>query len=143
MSIRESMRESVAEYLRPGEEIGALIGGQTMSPYSQAISGPTGPLGIIGSLLLMALSRYRIIVVSSQRILVLDAGMVSMRKARKIITELPRSTQLGPASGSWHVVRVNGKKLWIPRQFFKDIEAADAAANSTRSGQGIAGRAQT
>jgi len=66
-------------------------------------------------------------VVTPQRILVLDAGSMGMSKARGVVTELPRSTRLGRASGMWLVIPANGEKLRVHRRFFKDIETADAA----------------
>jgi hypothetical protein len=125
MAIRDAMRESATGFLQPGEQIQAVIGAQTASPYAAALAGP---LALLGSLLLMAFNRYRILVATSQRILVLDAGKMSMKKARGVIAELPRSTRLGPASGVWHVIPVDGKKLRVHRRFFKDIKMADEAA---------------
>ncbi len=119
MAIRDAMCESATGFLQPGEQIQAVIGAQTASPYAAALAG--------GSFLLIAFSRYRILVATSQRILVLDAGKMSMKKARGVIAELPRSTRLG-ASGVWHVIPVNGEKLRVHRRFFKDIEMADEAA---------------
>jgi hypothetical protein len=73
-------------------------------------------------------NRYRLIVVTPQRILVLDSGKVSMKKAKGVVAELPRSTRLGPATGLWHVIPVGAEKLRVHRRFFKDIETADATA---------------
>ena len=123
MAIRDAMRESATGFLQPGEQIQAVISAQTASPYARALVGP-----LFGSLLLMTFNRYRILVATSQRILVLDAGKMSVKKARGVIAELPRSTRLGPASGIWHVIPVNGEKLRVHRRFFKDIEMADEAA---------------
>lgn len=48
--------------------------------------------------------------------------------ASQNLAALPRSTRLGPAEGSWHVIDVNGEKLRVHRRFFRDIERADATA---------------
>jgi hypothetical protein len=122
VAIRESMRESATAYLRPGEQIQAVVGAQTASQYVAALGGV---------LFFLPLNRYRILVVTPQRILALDAGRMSMKKARGVVAELPRSTRLGPVSGIWHVIPVSGEKLHIHRRFFKDIEIADAAEAST------------
>ena len=61
------------------------------------------------------------------RILVLDAGKVSMKKARAVVTELPRSTRLGPGTGLWHRIPAGGENLRVHRRFFKDLETDDAA----------------
>jgi hypothetical protein len=58
---------------------------------------------------------------------VLDAGKTSMKKARGVVTELPRSTRLGPGTGVWTQIRAGSEKLRVHRRFYKDIEAADSA----------------
>src|SRR5260370_6471698 len=103
MAIRDSMRDSTAAFLQPGESVQAVIGAQTASAYIAALAG---------AFVFLGLNRYRIIAVTPQRILVLDAGKASM-KARGLLAELPRSTRLGPASGAWHVVLVEGQKLRV------------------------------
>jgi hypothetical protein len=113
------MRESAAQYLQPGETVQAVIGAQTASQWLAALTGIFVFLG---------LNRYRILAVTPTRIVVLDAGKTSMKKARGVVTELPRSTRLGPGSGIWHQIPAGSEKLRVHRRFFKDIDAADAAA---------------
>ena len=113
------MRDSAAPYLQPGETVQAVFGAQ---PASQWLAALTGIFVFLG------LNRYRIFVVTPARVLVLDAGKVSMKKARGVVAELPRSTRLGPASGLWHMIPVNDEKLRVHRRFHKDIQTADAAA---------------
>lgn len=119
MALRDSMRDSATPYLQPGEPIQAVIGAQTASQFLAALGG---------IFIFLGLNRYRMLVVTPQRILILDTGKASMKKARGVVAELPRSTRLGPASGVWHVIPANGENLRVHRRFFKDIEAADAAA---------------
>jgi hypothetical protein len=118
MALRDSMRESAAAYLRPGEPIQAVIGAQTASQWLA---------GLTGIFVFLSFNRYRILAVTPNRILVLDAGKTSMKTARGVVTELPRSTRLGPPSGLWHRIPAGGETLRVHRRFFKDIEAADAA----------------
>jgi cytosine/adenosine deaminase-related metal-dependent hydrolase len=118
MALRDDMRASAAPYLHPGEPVQAVIGAQTASQWMAALGGVFVFLG---------LNRYRILVVTPARILVLDAGKVSQKKARGVVGELPRATRLGPPSGLWHVVPAGDEKLRVHRRFFKDIEAADTA----------------
>jgi hypothetical protein len=118
MALRDSMRESAAQYLRPGETIQTVIGAQTASQWLAALTGVFVFLG---------LNHYRIVVVTQQRILILDAGKVSMKRARGVVTELPRSTRLGPGAGIWHVIPAGREKLRVHRRFVKDIQAADSA----------------
>jgi hypothetical protein len=117
MAIRDSMRESVAPYLKPGETVQAVIGAQTRSPY----------LMLAGLFFFFFLNHYRILAVTPQRILVLDTGKLSAKKARSVVTELPRSTRLGPGSGVWHVIPVGQEKLHVHRVYFKDLQTADSA----------------
>ena len=118
MALRDSMRDSAAQYLRPGEPVQAVIGAQTSSQWLAALTGVFVFLG---------LNRYRILAVTPNRILVLDAGKSSMKTARGVVTELPRSTRLGPGTGLWHRVQVGNENLRVHRRFFKDIESADTA----------------
>jgi hypothetical protein len=116
MALRDSMRDSAAAYLRPGETVQAVLGAQTASQLVAAVSGV---------FLFLGLNRYRIVAVTPQRVLILDAGRASMKTAHGVVAELPRSTRLGPASGLWHVIPAAGEKLRVHRRFFKDIETAD------------------
>jgi hypothetical protein len=118
MALRDSMRDSAAQYLQPGEPIQAVLGAQTASPLLA---------GLTGIFIFLSLNRYRIIAVTPARIVVLDAGKTSMKKARGIVAELPRSTRLGPGTGIWHQIRAGGETLRVHRRFYKDIETADSA----------------
>jgi len=118
VALRDSMRESAAQYLRPGEPIQAVIGAQTASQWLAALGG---------FLVFLGLNRYRILVVTPARIVVLDAGKTSMKTARGVVTELPRSTRLGPGTGMWHQIPAGEENLRVHRRFFKDLEAADTS----------------
>jgi hypothetical protein len=117
MALRDSMRDSAAAYLRPGETVQAVLGAQTASQLVAAVSGV---------FLFLGLNRYRIIAVTPARVLILDAGRASMKTAHGVVAELPRSTRLGPPSGLWHVIPAAGENLRVHRRFFKDIETADS-----------------
>ncbi len=121
MALRDSMRESAAQYLRPGEPIQAVIGAQTASQWVAALGG---------FLVFLGLNHYRILAVTPDRILVLDAGKTSMKRARGVVLELPRSTRFGTGTGLWHQVPAGAETLRVHRRFFKDLETADAAAVS-------------
>jgi hypothetical protein len=119
MALRDNMRSSAAQFLQSGEPIQAVIGAQTASQYIAALTGIFVFLG---------LNRYRIIAVTPARIVVLDAGKVSMKTARGVVMELPRSTRLGPGTGMWIQIPAGNETLRVHRRFFKDVEAADNAA---------------
>jgi hypothetical protein len=116
MALRDKQLESAAPYLRPGEPVQAVFGAQTASQWVAALTGVFVFLG---------LNSYRIVVVTPVRILVLDAGRTSMKKARGEVLELPRSTRLGPAKGLWHRIPAGSETLRVHRRFFKEIAAAD------------------
>ena len=118
MALRDSMRDSAAQYLQPGEPIQAVIGAQTASQWLAALTG---------FFVFLSLNRYRILVVTPARIVVLDAGKTGMKKARGVVGELPRSTRLGPGTGLWHRIPAGSENLRVHRRFFKDLETADNA----------------
>jgi hypothetical protein len=149
VAIRDGMRDSAAQFLQPGETLQAILLAQTESPQVLSLMGTVGahgdvivqlfrpvwararPIrnpGALGDIIGMVLSRYRIIAVTDQRILVLDAGRVRASKARGVVSELPRLTQLGPAAGKWHVIPVGAEQLRVHRRFFKEIVDADRYA---------------
>ena len=68
---------------------------------------------------------YRIVVVTPQRIVVLDAGKSSTTKSEGIVIGLPRSARLGPGPGAWHVIPAGQETLRVHRRFFKDLQEAD------------------
>lgn len=119
MALRDSMRESAVQYLQPGETVQAVIGAQTASQW---LAGLTGVFVFLG------LNRYRILAVTPARVVVLDAGKTSMKRARGVVMELPRSTRLGPGTGMWHRIPAGSETLRVHRRFFKDIETADSAS---------------
>jgi hypothetical protein len=120
MAIRDTISASVKPFLAPGEELQQVVPSQTASQYVAAFAG---------LLFFLPLNRYRVLAVTSHRILILDAGKFSWKKARAVVGELPRATRLGPGTGMWHVVPANGEKLRVHRRFFKDMAGADAVLN--------------
>jgi hypothetical protein len=118
MAIRDAMRASAAQFVEPGENVQEVFGAQTASPMM-------APL--IGWLIVLIVNRYRIVAVTDRRILVLDAGKWSQRKALSVVTELPRETVLGPVSGLWSKIDTSDGKIYVRRYFYKDVKAADSA----------------
>jgi hypothetical protein len=124
MALRDAMRASAAQFLEPGETIQVVIAGQTGSPLVRAIGSA---FGLLGALITVAFNEYRIVAVTDQRILVLDAGRWSYKNARGVVGVLPRATRLGPLSGLWRSIETPSGKVWVHRRFNKDIDAADMA----------------
>jgi len=119
MALRDSMRKSASQYLQPGEPVQAVIGAQTASQFLAALTG---------IFVFLSMNRYRILAVTPTRIVVLDAAKMGMGIARGVVTELPRSTRLGPATGMWHRIPAGSETLRVHRRFFKDIETADSVS---------------
>lgn len=118
MGIREAQRKSAERFLHPGEIIEATFSAQTKSNLLIA-------LGVVPFVIL---NRYRMIVATSERILVLDSGQITMSSAYGIVTELPRSTLFGQPSGLWHQMTLPGLPMMrVHKRFHKDMIAADAA----------------
>ena len=129
MALRDAMLNSAAQYLEPGETTEAVFGSQTVSQYMFVLTG---------GLIFLLMNRYRIVVVTRQRIVILDAGKLGWRKARGVVGELPRFTQLGPPSGVWHVIPANGERLHVHRRFFQEIKVALAGFPAKSGYIGIA-----
>lgn len=118
MALRDAQLTSATPFLRPGEPVQAIFGAQTASQWLAALTGIFVFLGF---------NHYRIVAVTPDRIVVLDAGKASMKKARGVVTELPRSTQLGPATGLWHRIPAGQETLRVHRRFYKELKVADGA----------------
>jgi hypothetical protein len=116
------MRQSAAAYLPPDEPVQAVFGAQTASQYMMMLTGV---------IFFRFVNDYRIVAVTPRRIVVLDAGKSSMKKARGVVTELPRGTRLGPGSGVWQVIPAGQENLRVHRRFFKDLQAADDLVGTT------------
>jgi hypothetical protein len=99
-----------------------VIGAQTAGQWLAALTG---------IFLFLGFNHYRILAVTPTRIVVLDAGKVSLKKARGVVTELPRSTRLGPATGLWHQIPAGRETLRVHRRFFNDIEIADSVITAS------------
>jgi len=112
--IRDKIIENSQEFLRPGETVQAVAGGQTLN-------------GWIGGVFLF-FNNFRAVIVTDQRILLLDCGKMRMGKPKSVIRELPRNTRIGPTKGLWWKCTSLGEKFYIHRRFHKDVETADSLA---------------
>jgi hypothetical protein len=146
------MRQRAQRYLREDETIQAIFRATTAGPKGRAVAAGI-PWLIIATLLgtkllvdsfavtliidlavlavtlslMFAIMRFRYIVVTGQRILVVKVGFLTAR-TRGVRTELPRATPLGPASGRWHVIRAGGETLYVNEVYFDAIALADDPA---------------
>ena len=113
--IRDKIIENSQQFLSPGEQIQAVAGGQTVSGWWGALSS-----------LMYFWNHFRAVIVTDQRILVLDSGKIRMGKPKSVVRELPRHTQIGPAKGLWYKTSALGEKLYFHKRFHKDIATADS-----------------
>jgi hypothetical protein len=117
MAVRDAMRQAATPHLRDEESLQAVFMGQTASQYLVGLSKAIP--------LIPVRNAYRIFAVTPQRIIAIESS-ASVRGKRTVLTELPRSTRLGPAKGLWHAFPLGGDTIHVHRRFFKDIAAADA-----------------
>lgn len=116
-AIRDKIATNVQPFLRPGEQVQGTLAGQTQSQYVILLAG----------LIFLLTNRYRTIVATDQRILVLDAGRWTQTKCNAVVVELPRTTKLGPPNGTlWHKVQLGTETIRVHKRFHKDIVAIDA-----------------
>src|SRR5258707_15247847 len=105
VALRDSMRESAAQYLRPGEPIQAVIGAQTASQWLAALTGFfvfPGP------------NPHPIPALTPHPIPGPDAGKTRMKTARRGGTQPPRATPPGPGAGLWARVPVRPGNPRVP-----------------------------
>ncbi|MBP1633060.1 MAG: hypothetical protein H6Q11_1348 [Acidobacteria bacterium] len=118
MALRDKIAEAARPFLDQGEQVQAAFPAQTASQW----------LALAGWFPFVMTNRYRCIIATDRRILVLEAGKMNWAKPTAVIRALPRSTRIGPASGLWYRTANLGEDLRISKRFFGEIEAADAHA---------------
>lgn len=112
--IREKIATNAQPYLRPGEQVQGAFAGQSISGWWSLLT-----------YLMFFWLRFRSVIVTDQRILILDTGKWSMTKPKGVVAELPRNVVIGPPSGLWWKCLTLGEKLYVHRRFHKDIVASD------------------
>jgi hypothetical protein len=121
MAIRDKIADKAAPFLEPGEQVQGVLAGQTASQY----------LIFLGLLPFLLTNRYRCVVATDRRLLLLDSGKMFTTTPKSVVRVLPRSTRIGPPTGAvWYVTSSLGETLRLHRRFFKDIEAIDALAGA-------------
>jgi hypothetical protein len=117
MSLRERLRKRVQPFLEADESADAVFLAQT----------GTKPLfAFLSPLIYSPDANNRIVAVSHRSVVVLGASTFGPIKPKRVKARLPRSTQLGPVSGLWSEVQLNGERLWVNRRFYSDIKEVDA-----------------
>lgn len=113
MALRDKLAANAQRFLEPGEQIQAVMGGQTKT-------------GWLNSGIMLLFNNMQAVVATDRRIVVFDCGKLAMTKPKSINRVLPRSTRIGPASGLWWRCDSLGPKIYIHKRFHKDVDQADA-----------------
>jgi hypothetical protein len=121
MALRDKMVTRAQPFLQPGEQVQAVFGGQKITQWWVLLS----------ALILLFANRYRTVVVTDRRILVLDGTRMSQTKVTGVLTEVPRAVQIGPPSGLWWKCESLGQPLYVHKRFHKDVIAADTMRPQT------------
>jgi hypothetical protein len=117
MALRDKIVQKVQPMLEPGEQVQAVIVGQTASQW----------LAMLGLIPFMLTNRYYVVAATDRRIALFEGGRFTLGSPNKLVASLPRTTVIGPASGLWWRTEVAGTTLRIHRRFHQDVARADAA----------------
>lgn len=119
---REQVREQLIERSQPFLEEGEVI--QAIFPAQVGMS----PGLALVSIFLVAFNRGVLVVATDRSIVILDTGSRASRIPRGVRASRPRSTILGPVTGSlW--TRLNlPERTYVHRRYYDEVEAADALA---------------
>jgi hypothetical protein len=119
MALRDKLRAEAAPHLEPGEQIQAVFGAQTVSPYWSLVS----------YWIIAFKNAYRAIVATDRRIIVFRTSRWRWTKFITAERTLPRTTRIGEPTGlNWKTDSL-GEGLWINKRFFGDVRTADAGAS--------------
>jgi hypothetical protein len=116
MAVRDKLRTNAAHLLESGETIQVVFHAQTTSQY----------FALLSYWIILLKNAYRVVVVTDRRILVCSSGRLNPTKVGEVLREVPRDTMIGPASGLWYRCESLGERLYIGKNFHKDVAQADA-----------------
>ncbi|RKR92368.1 hypothetical protein BDK92_6806 [Micromonospora pisi] len=119
MALGDVLAARVVPFLEPGEVLQEVFPAQ---------GGITPWLGSgMGVLIALALVRFRIVAVTGDAVVVMEAGGLTYTTPTKVLARLPRDTRIGPVRGIWAKTRIGEEKLYVHWRFHKQVRAADAA----------------
>lgn len=119
MGIRVKITSKAAPFLEPGEQVQVAFAGQTASQW----------LMLMGVVWFLLINKYRNVVVTDRRILVLDSGKFAQAAPKSVIASLPRATKFGPPTGVLFCkLTVGNESIRVHRRFYGDITQADRLA---------------
>ena len=153
----EKIKQSAVPFVDDGEHVQAVFFGQSISPW-WAFAPVTVCIGVFSALhanlILMAavaaaspvpvslITKYRNVIVTDRRTLVLARSRWRVGKVSSIVRELPRTTLIGPAIGTHYETQALGGDCSSPRA---TPTRSALPTSSTRRGapHGLAHRART
>lgn len=119
MALRDKLSSRAQPFLEPGEQITQIFPTQ-VGPNPWMVPA-------IGPIIVMFMSKMRVIAVTDRAVLVLNSSKLSP-KPTGLLQRLPRQTRLGPIEGKiWGKATIGGERNWVHKRFHKDLQAADAA----------------
>jgi hypothetical protein len=118
MALRDKLAARVQPMLEPGEQIQAVFLTQT---------GPS-PYWFLATYFILFAIKRRIVVATDRAVVVVRAGAMTGTSAKEVLARLPRSTRIGPLSGLWARIELNGERQWVHKRFHGDVAVADSRA---------------
>jgi hypothetical protein len=107
---------STQQALEPDEQVQAVIATQTFHPM----------FVLVGFLWIFVFGgRYRLVVATDRRIVVLKTKLTSYRRPVGVLGELPRDTRLGPVGGPPASIVLGGRRLYVIAGTKKFVDVAD------------------
>jgi hypothetical protein len=128
----ERLRQQVAAVLGPGATVRVAFHAVSgIAPWLQAllVGLCVVSFGILAIVLLPVIvmgTKQWVIATTDDELLVIDAS-AGGRKPKSVVKRLPRNTRIGPVSGGWATVSIDGQKMWIHRRFHRYVHAVDSA----------------
>jgi hypothetical protein len=116
MALRDKIRERAQPLLEPGENIEEVFLAQ---------EGKGWMLGLGGGLLLLLFAKPLVVVVSDRAIVVFRQSKLTATP-KDLLARLPRTTRFGPVKRIWAKVPLSGKQIYIHRRFHGDVRRSDA-----------------
>jgi hypothetical protein len=135
MKMRESIRQSVTPHLRPAEVIQGVVVASTLRPILLLAAVLPG-IGIasvqfrslaffvtaLTVVVVAAMSPYRILVVTQQRILFFSCIGRNVTKAGLCLGEFDRRTPLPYPRFLFSKIILGDQQLWVARNFRRDLQ---------------------
>ena len=115
MALRDKLAERSYAHLEPGEQIQQVFLAQT---------GPN-PLWSFLTYLISFWVKAYVVVVTDRGIVFLKASIWTPSSPKSVVRRLPRNTVLGPLSGLWGKMTIEGQRYYVHKRFHKDVAAAD------------------